>query len=347
MEVTCLGLDQSELCDDFLHRNDNALIHYSGAYMRFLSRAIPKAELQYFSAFDGDRLIGVVPFARLNDPKLGTAINSLPFFGSHGGVLVDNDLPDGGSGVLNSLYESFLAESQSCGAATVTVIENSFSPLSNSAISRLNIDVVDDRIGQITSLPAGGDTEEKLFASFHVKTRNAIRKGQKSGQIIELCENVENLAWLQCVHEQSIRSLGGVPKTLEIFESLIAEFPLGTSSRLYVGRIDGEPVSGLLLLLYQDMVEYFTPVVVEEHRDKQVLSGLIFRAMTELAKEGYRVWNWGGTWRSQEGVYRFKSRWGAAERPYRYFNRLTDSNFKSHSREVLTQAFPFFYLFKY
>jgi hypothetical protein len=347
MEVTVNGLSQSEWSDDFLRKNDNSLMHYSGNYIRFLSRAIPEAEFQYLTAFDGDRLLGVMPYACLKHDELGTVVNSLPFFGSHGGAFVDNDLPDGGSRVLNALYESFLAESRGCGAASITVVENSFFPLSDPTISRLSLDFVDDRIGQITPLPSGGGIEEKLFGSFHVKTRNAIRKGQKSGQRIELCENVENLAWLQSVHEQSISSLGGVPKAMEIFQSLIVEFPLGTSSRLYIGRIDGEPVSGLLLLLYRETVEYFTPVAVEGHRDKQVLSDLIFRAMTDLAKEGFRSWNWGGTWRSQEGVYRFKSRWGAMERPYRYFNRLTDPTFKSHSKESLARAFPYFYLFKH
>jgi hypothetical protein len=348
LKLTIKGLEQSDLYDEFLERNDNALVHYSGAFLRFLSRAIPEVELKYLTAVNGDRILGLMPFALLVNSKLGTVVNSLPFFGSHGGAFMDKDLPDHGKEVVHSLYAAFLAELESCNAVSTTLVENCFAPLSDSFLCRMGFEVVDDRISQITPLPSGNsEIEEKLFASFHGKTRNAIRKGQKSGQTIELCEDSENLAWLQSVHEQSIHSLGGMAKNIGIFQSLVAEFPLGSTSRLYIGRIEDEPVSGLLLLLYGDMVEYFTPVAMPHHREKQVLSDLIFRAMTDLAKEGYRGWNWGGTWRSQEGVYRFKSRWGAVDRSYRYFHRLTDPAFQSHPMDALTQAFPYFYLFKY
>ena len=55
------------------------------------------------------------------------------------------------------------------------------------------------------------------------------------------------------------------------------------------------------------------------YRSEQPLSVLIFRAMQDAIKEkGSKHWNWGGTWKSQHGVYRFKSRWGAHDNKYRY-----------------------------
>ena len=90
--------------------------------------------------------------------------------------------------------------------------------------------------------------KEFLFAQCHVKTRNSIRKGQKYEQQITQRTDIESLQWLQIVHEQSISSLGGIPKPLHIFQSLIASF--GDNARLYVGELDGLPASGLLVVLY-------------------------------------------------------------------------------------------------
>jgi lipid II:glycine glycyltransferase (peptidoglycan interpeptide bridge formation enzyme) len=51
------------------------------------------------------------------------------------------------------------------------------------------------------------------------------------------------------------------------------------------------------------------------------MSLLIYQAMQEAAQRGCWHWNWGGTWLTQDGVYRFKNRWGAQSKPYFYYIR--------------------------
>jgi len=331
--------------DAFLQRAGCPLVHYSSAYARFLARALPGAELHRLAAYDRERLVGVLPFATKEDPALGRVLNSLPFFGSHGGAFVDAAHPAARE-IEAALHDSLGAKAALREFASVTVIENPLCPIDPRPLADCGIVVVDDRIGQISPLPHTGDIEAQLFAQFDGKTRNMVRKGQAQGQSVARCDDLESVAWLQGVHEKSIRALGGIPKPLAIFRHLLAEFPLGSAARLYVGLIGGRRVAGLLLLLYGQTVEYFTPVVNEEDRDKQVLSHVIFHAMAELAREGFVRWNWGGTWRSQEGVYRFKQRWGATDRVYRYFNRC-DAGLRAVPRETLASAFPFFYLYNY
>jgi hypothetical protein len=55
-------------------------------------------------------------------------------------------------------------------------------------------------------------------------------------------------------------------------------------------------------------------------------------------------WNWGGTWLTQDGVYRFKSRWGTESRPYTYFIAIRNAELLRHSQETLQAAFPYFYV---
>ncbi|MGD1953388.1 MAG: GNAT family N-acetyltransferase [Leptolyngbyaceae cyanobacterium] len=339
--VACAAVDVDEL----LSIGGNSLMYYTPQYLNFLSNILTNTEVVYLLARKSGALEGVLPIAICTHDKLGTVINSLPFFGSHGGPFVNIAAHDANEVRLELMHacKEWVDERQ---ASSVTLIENPFHPWSDEMAFVAKVSCIDDRIGQITQLPhTSNDVKEFLFAQCHVKTRNSIRKGQKYEQQITQRTDIESLQWLQIVHEQSISSLGGIPKPLHIFQSLIASF--GDNARLYVGELDGLPASGLLVVLYGNTVEYFTPVVEPEHKNKQLLSSLIFAVMTELAHEGYTRWNWGGTWRSQEGVYRFKSRWGAKDYPYRYFNTVTDPAFISHSTDELRQAFPFFYLFKY
>ena len=56
----------------------------------------------------------------------------------------------------------------------------------------------------------------------------------------------------------------------------------------------------------------------------------------DAVERGYAWWNWGGTWLTQEGVLRFKRKWGARERRYRYFVKLNDRSLFDES-PVLSQ----------
>ena len=69
--------------------------------------------------------------------------------------------------------------------------------------------------------------------------------------------------------------------------------------------------------------------------------------MADAAARGFTRWNWGGTWLSQEGVYRFKKKWGASERRYRYFITLADASLKRRTAAELAAAYPWYYTLPY
>jgi hypothetical protein len=325
----------------------NSLIYYTARYRTFIQRVIPAVECSVLVARDGGRVVGFLPFCIKSDARWGSVLNSQPFFGSHGGAVV---VPDahGRETIAATLYAALFEISRTRGIAALTIVENPLEPLSDTDQRAAGTEVVDHRIGQFTPLPGkADDAEEKIFSRLHVKTRNAVRKGRKAGLEIECTTDAAILSWFQRVHEESIISLGGVAKSLDIFRSLLAVFGPSGQIRLYVGRQGGRPVCGLLILLHQDTVEYYTPVVERESRESQVLSALIVEVMIATAQEGYRTWNWGGTWPSQQGVYRFKSRWGAEERPYRYHNHLFNPEITRTNKEEMLSTFPSFYVYRF
>jgi hypothetical protein len=57
-----------------------------------------------------------------------------------------------------------------------------------------------------------------------------------------------------------------------------------------------------------------------------------------------RRWNWGGTWESQTGVFRFKRKWGAVAKPFCYYTQLNDRSLLTWPRERFVQEFPHFFV---
>lgn len=347
IEIDLTGPDVDNAIEEFLIRAEGSLVYYTPAYRRFLEEILVCASPLTFLAFEGGRIIGMLPAFVRKDPQLGNVLNSMPFFGGHGGAIVEANFKEQ-TYVAELLYNELASLIKNNEFVSVTVVENLFYPMTAEQERILNCAVVDDRIGQITKLPAGSmDPTSEIFSMIHQKTRNSVRKGQQLKMRFEERTDLTSLCWLQSVHEESIYSLGGVPKPLYVFEALTRQFKLGHRARLFVAYDADIPAAGILFLTHGDMVEYFTPVVAPNYRDKQALPALIFECMRRFSSEGFVLWNWGGTWRSQEGVYRFKQRWGAEQHPYRYFNRVIDQSIVAKSPELMRDKFPWFYLYRF
>jgi hypothetical protein len=273
-----------------------------------------------------------------------TIVNSLSFYGSYGGPLIfDKDNYDE---IARDILLKYVDFCSSINADIVNFIENPLAPLLIDNIEELGFEKIDERIGQVTIFPfLKSNIEEELMSLFHSKTRNMVRKGEKNNLRIDLRNDDASFEWLHQEHTKSIIKLGGLPKPMEVFHALRSTF--GNDCKLYIGYIDDKPVCGILLLVYAQTIEYFTPVVQEEFRESQVLSYLIYKIMSELAQVGYKQWNWGGTWISQEGVYRFKKRWGSTDFPYGYYSKKGLDKHSLPPFQQLKDDFQYYYLYKY
>lgn len=347
LDVEFAGAETDAEIEDFLARACGSLIYYTPAYRRFLGEITESASALTLIARDGGRIVGLLPAFVKKNSQYGDVLNSLPFFGGHGGAIVDEQSARQDE-IADTLYGVLAEFIDSGNFASVTVVENLFCPMTEEQGRMLGCKVVDDRIGQLTRLPAGSDDPSSdIFSILHQKTRNSIRKGQQLGLTFTEHTDAGSLAWLQAVHEESIISLGGVAKPLAVFEALTRCLGFGSRARLHVAYHGETPAAGILLLMHGTTVEYFTPVVAPAYRDRQALSALIFHCMCTLTREGFTLWNWGGTWRSQEGVYRFKDRWGAEQRVYRYFNRVLNHSLLERDPAWLLANFPWLYLFRF
>jgi hypothetical protein len=318
------------------------LIYQTSEYLAFLIDLL-SCENETIKFSDSEIGETTLPLLVKDGPR-GRVANSLPFFGSHGGPF-SLDGSRGGCGKALQILEDRIKQSD---YSSVTVIENPFQPITTEYEEPLRfLRAVDTRISQVTHWNIEVvATEKTLLEKFHQKTRNSVRKGvSRIGTVRDCSRDDEVFAFLASEHQESIVRLGGIPKSTKVFDLLRKHF--SDALRLYGAYTpEGDLASALLTLEFESTVEYFTPVVKPEFKESQVLSGLIFSVMLDKFQNGFAHWNWGGTWESQQGVHRFKSRFGAVDRPYRYFNWTNSKIAECSSKELLID-YPYWFTRKF
>lgn len=348
IEIREISASETVAYDIFVNRCPGSLIYGSRTYLDFLDRELLGATKYILGAYCQGKLVGILPSFLSPPSSYGRVLNSLPFFGSHGGPIIAQEEPGAGD-IATFLIQEFFALAIKLNAVAATLVENPYFSVVDFLPNYPQVKI-SHRVSQISSLPEArniDEAKEQLLHACHLKTRNAIRKGLKSFDQIVIEQGDEALEWLQYEHEVSIRNLGGVPKSLGTFNRLRDSFRPNGDFHLSIAYSGSDRIAGLLLLTHGDSVEYFTPVVPIRFRDQQALSAMIFERMAAFACRGYRRWNWGGTWISQDGVYRFKSRFGSVDRPYRYYSAVFDHSFTAVPTKDLIARFPSFFVYPF
>lgn len=324
------------------------LIYGSIKYKNFLQSIFPRAETLYLLAWRDSRLAGALPCFMTEGPA-GLVMNSLPFYGSHGAPILSNECEDPTSTKL-ALIEEFDRIANDHSVASSTIISNPFQTEDHQFYeNNIRYTYKDERIGQVTRLPDQNihpvDLDDALMGIFHQKTRNVVRKSQKGMFDVEINCSEAAFDELHGLHAANMASIGGTPKSRNVFSEISNNFSANQDYRIFLARKNGKIAAALLLFYYNGVVEYFTPAINDEYRSDQVLSFLIFEAMKDAVSRGMREWNWGGTWKSQSGVYLFKSRWGARDLPYYYYihEHQEHSTLKSLTASEIVLAYPGFY----
>jgi hypothetical protein len=330
----------------FVATHARSMIYSTLEFRTFLER-VAGGKPRYLAAVDDGRIVGVLPSFVAADERAGTIVNSLPWYGSHGGCLVDEENGDAIRRRLLARYREMIGELD---AAFATLI-----PYPHESADRdVYADVLaplttDDRISQVTGLPdGGGDVETQLMQTLRQKTRNLVRKALKQGFTYHLEDTDEGWRFLFETHAANLAAIGGRAKPRSHFDALRETIP-AEWRQLAVARLDGAPAAAILLLRFNRTVEYLTPVIEQRFRAMQPLSFAIWHAMLDAVRAGYREWNWGGTWTTQHSLHHFKAGWGATERRYSYFVHASPEALVRFNadRERVCGAFPYYFVFPF
>lgn len=325
------------------------LLYAAPEFLDFIETALPGASVSLLVAHKAGDIAGMFPIATMQATGVGSIVNSLPWYGSHGSVIVDRSAPDSDAirQALLKAYRQHIDETTPL-ASTVILLPDE-EPFRADYERIIEPSVIDDRIGQMTTLPNDGpDLSARLLGAFEQKTRNLVRKSLKQGFREDVSGDDRAWQFLWQTHSDNMAAIGGRAKPRAHFEAL-RRCIRPRDLRLSVA-FDGEtPVAAMLTITCNRTVEYITPVVVAEHRPRQPLSFLIHEGMLEAVRTGATHWNWGGTWRGQTALHHFKSGFGAQDRVYSYLVRATAEGLATlkERRSELAMLFPNFYAYPY
>jgi len=327
--------------------NDERVLFNSSLKFRKLVQKVTNAKDYYLVALENDRIVGTLPAFLFTNKKYGNVLNSLPWYGSNPGISV-HPAAENREEIKKKLLKAFNDLALDKRVVTSTIITRPFEPDLDIFRKFSYYDYLDSRVGLVTPLPEYNENIYKeIMDLLHSKTRNLVRKAEKSAITYYHDDSAETFDFLVTTHQQNMEAVGAPPKNDTLFNCVKELFNYDDDYRIYVAIRNGVKIAALLLKYYAKTVDYFTPAIVSEYRSYQPLNFLILNAMSDASEHGYKYWNWGGTnLPGQEGVYHFKKRWGADECTYYYFTRTYGDieHLTTLDNETLLAEYPFFYV---
>ena len=320
-----------ELANDFIDYQkyidiqSKSMLYHNLKFINFIAKIL-QAEKELFAVFDNDKITAVCPWI-VKKGNAGKVYNSLAYFGSNGGIIA-NDKESKES------IEAQMLDYLNKNASAFAYVSNLFE---DNRLKHNSDYITLERLAQVAILPDNVvNNGENILEIFHYKTRNMVRKGLKENIVFR---TTDDFSFLQKTHCKNMEAVGIAPKEALFFENLPNFFENGKDFQVYEALIDGVQACALLVFYHQETVEYYMPAILAEYRDKQALSALIFYTMQQEVNKGRNIWNWGGTPKSNENLYRFKARWGSTDYPYFYQIKINDKAIFKRSVEEITNQY--------
>lgn len=344
IEITMLTEHYEEGYRDMLHNCREAMFTHSIPYRNLLSDFL-SCQPSYIVAIDSGEVIGAMPSFLKENKKYGNILNSLPFFGSHGGVLVRSRFDDREKAKVKKLLLnefSALAKEKDC---ILSIIVTSPFDLDISFYeNNLRYKFKDKRVAQIVEFRNNihNAEQEIMYNLVEPSNRRAIRRPLKHGVTFEFSKDFGPLFEM---HKENISSKGGNVKPVGFFQKFHDVMEEKDYDLTYA-RKDGVIIAGLLVSLFKNTVDYLVPALRYEYSMEQGTSLLIYEGMKKAITNSYKYWNFGGTSESQQSLHRFKARWGTKDYPYYYYitqHRNIDHILQMKPQDII-EEYKWFYV---
>ncbi|MBN1797185.1 MAG: peptidoglycan bridge formation glycyltransferase FemA/FemB family protein [Spirochaetales bacterium] len=334
--------------EDFLMTHKYSMVYYTLKYIKMMAAIIKDCEYCVIIVKEKDKIIGSLPLIIKLNEVYGNVINSLPFFGSIGGIIVDQNLK---KGEIKEVFKLLLAQFYSLEKKYDCISSNIICPplLENEyEYDFINYSYKEKRLAQILFLPDNNnDARDCLFYNFFSDSlRRNIRKAEKSNIEVREVSSWADIESFYDIHCENMHAINGKQKPKRLFEYIYNNFDYRKDYRILLAIKNNEIISGLLLLYFNNFVEYYTPAIKLAYRNLQPNCILIYKSILDAIDDGYKYYNFGGTWETQNSLYNFKKKWGTKDIEYQYIVKLNRDikYFQKIPKESFNKEYPFFYI---
>lgn len=317
-----------------LTKSDSAMIYHSIPYLKMVCELL-NVDYKIWGLFDNDELVSACPWI-IKEGKFGKIYNSLAYYGANGGIVSKDN-------ASFELLKKEILNSLKGDCASFTYIS---STLGNNRLELDQKDIhVQERRAQITPFPPKSESiAEDVMQMCHSKNRNTIRKAFKENITFH---TTQDWSFLFSTHQANMEAIGVKAKSERFFNSIPSFFEYGKDFKIYEAQIDGVKVCAVLVFYQKDVVYYYTPAVLQEYRNRQPLSALIYHIMCKEIENEYKFWDWGGTPLSNEALYKFKNRWGTEDRKYFIETMINNSDILNATPSELSEEYPSIFVAPY
>ncbi len=161
---------------------------------------------------------------------------------------------------------------------------------------------------------------DDMWEAFDRKVRNSVRKAQKNLTVEEVCERKQVEA-LYPLFTETARKHGIRPYPLRRYLTLL-DVPAGRL-RWLTAKQDEKYVATSVYWTYKDKVTYGDNASAEEHKSLFGSDLLTWELLNWATKKGYVSIDLGGAPDENEGLRRFKDKWGARRVEYNSYVKKT------------------------
>lgn len=149
-------------------------------------------------------------------------------------------------------------------------------------------------------------SEEDIWRNLNKKTRNAVRKAEKSGVEVRIC-GAEELHTYYSMVEEVVKRRTHTPIPQELMKKVLNS----GIGKLFMAYYKGKPASGGIFLTFKDTVTYWSGASFSKFRKYQPSNLLHWEVIRWARDKGYRYYDLGGA--EIPSIAKFKRGWGGEE----------------------------------
>lgn len=276
----------AEAWDAFVHEAGDGSVMHLHAWDAVVREAYGHQTF-HLAAFEGDRVLGVLPLVLVNSRVLRPNLVSMPFM-DYGGPCVGPH--------VNA--EAALIDA----AREIAARHDAFLTLRCLRQAGPSLPCSLDKLTVFLEL---GADEEALWRSLPSERRNRIRKGQKSGLTASF-HGPESLKDFYAVFSANMRDIGSPVHSLQFFRKVMIH--LGHRTRIVLVRWQGRPIGAGLMLLFKGMISIPWVSSLRSFFDKCPNQVLYWETMRFGIAQGLRVLDFGRSSRDS-GTFEAKRQW--------------------------------------
>ena len=302
MQIETINPKREPAWEEFVHSSPEATVFHTTAWANVLNETYGFSPRYLIARNGAAEIIAGVPFVETR----GRRLVSLPFS--------DNCAPLLPSGAA---AEAFIA-------AVKDVVVSSGAKSVELRGGSKHVELVSQGFQESSAfvqhvVPLTGSLEE-IEARCHPSVRRGVRRAERSGVTVRRSTSEEDMRRFFLLQTLTRKKLGLLPQPWRFFETIHRHFLQKGAGYVLLAEHEGSVIGGDVLLLFRGtLVDKFSA------SDPRFLNlrpnNLLHRSAIELGLAlGCDSLDLGRSDIDAEGLRRFKSNWGAAERPMPYYH---------------------------